>query len=226
MQAVILAGGKGTRLLPLTLNVPKPMVPVREKPFLEYQLRLLKRQGFVDIVLCVGYLAEMVKEHFGDGAKFGVNIAYSVEDALLGTAGALRLAHGRLADEFLLLNGDTYLDIPYRAVIDFHKKEHAAGTVVVYNNRLNLADNNVILRGSHIASYGASGAANGVDAGVYVFNKEAVGRIDAGRQISLKDGILDPLIGAGALRGYHTLQRYYDIGTFERLRVFEKEVAV
>src|SRR5450432_2485472 len=102
MQAVILAGGLGTRLWPLTKTVPKPMVPVAGAPYLEHQLRLLEKQGIRDILLLTGYLGEQIEEHFGDGSRLGLRIAYSREETPVGTGGALRLAQGLLADSFLL----------------------------------------------------------------------------------------------------------------------------
>jgi NDP-sugar pyrophosphorylase family protein len=227
VQVVVLAGGKGTRLFPMTRDIPKPMVSIKGKPFLEYQLRLLRKQGYADVLLCVGYLARQIKEYFGDGASFGLRIAYAEEQELRGTGGALRQAYDALADRFLLLNGDTYLDVPYRQVIACHEKEHAEGTVVVYNNLLKLADNNIERDGDgRIMRYGCSLRANCVDAGVYVIEKKTVSVIELGREISLREGIFESLIRKRTLVGHLTGCRYYDIGTFERIKVFQEEVAV
>jgi len=227
MQVVILAGGRGTRLLPLTQDVPKPMVPIRGRPFLEYQLRMLKKQGFKDVVLCVGYLADKISRYFGEGASLGLRIAYSVEQEPLGTGGALRFAYDTLADDFLLLNGDTYLDVPYAPVCEFYKKEDVSGVIVVYNNMLKLAANNVLIKTrNRISCYGEGEGLNYVDAGVYVFKKEALRDITPGRQMSLHEAVLTPLIKKGQLAGYTTDKRYYDIGTFDRITVFENEVVV
>src|SRR5260370_40275553 len=105
MQAVILAGGLGTRLWPLTRTVPKPMVPVAGVPYLEHQLRLLKKQSILDILLLTGYLGELVEEYFGDGGSLGLAIRYSREDQPCGTAGALRGAGSRVRDSFMLIYG-------------------------------------------------------------------------------------------------------------------------
>ena len=119
MQAVILAGGKGTRLSPITDTIPKPMAMVNNRPFLEYMLLMLKRNSFKKILLCVGYLGEKIEAYFGDGNRLGIVIKYSYEKELLGTAGALKLAENILEEEFLVLYGDSYLDIDYRAFIAF-----------------------------------------------------------------------------------------------------------
>jgi len=113
MQVVILAGGKGTRLRPITYQVPKPMVPIHGKPFLQYQLELIKSLGINEVLLLVGYLGKQIEEYFGGGPKFGLNIEYSYENNPLGTGGALKNAEEKLAEKFLLLNGDTFLPMDY-----------------------------------------------------------------------------------------------------------------
>ena len=106
MQVAILAGGLATRLRPLTAKIPKSLIQIQSKPFLEYQLEFLKRGGVKDIVLCIGYLGEQIEEYFGNGKKFGVNISYSHEDKnLLGTAGALKNAQNLLQDTFFTMYG-------------------------------------------------------------------------------------------------------------------------
>src|SRR5258706_11920173 len=115
MQAVILAGGLGTRLWPLTKTVPKPMVPVAGVPYLEHQLQLLKKQSILDIILLTGYLGDQVEEYFSDGRSLGLAIRYSREDQPCGTAGDLRDARTLLADSCLLIYGDSYLPIHYPA---------------------------------------------------------------------------------------------------------------
>src|SRR3989338_4163835 len=114
MQAVVLCGGLGTRLRPLTEKVPKPMVELNGKPFLEHLVLFLKKQGFSEFLFLSSYHHEKIESHFGNGKKFGVNIAYSVEEKLLGTGGALLNAEQKLGEEFLLVNGDTFLPINFR----------------------------------------------------------------------------------------------------------------
>src|SRR5262245_38458562 len=107
MQAVILAGGLGTRLWPLTKEIPKPMVPIAGTPYLEHQLRLLAKQQITDVVLLTGYLGSQIEGHFGNGASLELNIRYSRESRPLGTGGALREARHLLADSFVLIYGDS-----------------------------------------------------------------------------------------------------------------------
>ncbi|MDO8490029.1 MAG: nucleotidyltransferase family protein, partial [bacterium] len=122
MQAVILAGGLGTRLRPLTNTTPKPMIPINGRPFLEYTIEALRWHNITHILLLTGYLGEKVKAHFGDGAQHGVSISYSHEGQPIGVGGSLRLAESRLEDNFLLLYGDVYLPINYSHFIDHFNK--------------------------------------------------------------------------------------------------------
>ena len=106
MQAVIMAGGKGTRLATITKNIPKPMVPIEGKQLLEYQIENLKENGVTNIILIVGHLGDVIRDHFGDGSAFGVDISYFVEETPLGTAGALAKIKDRLEDTYFLVFGD------------------------------------------------------------------------------------------------------------------------
>jgi NDP-sugar pyrophosphorylase family protein len=135
-QAVILAGGLGTRLRPLTNTVPKCMALVAGKPFLYYVLSALRNNGIKEILACIGYLGESVTDCFGDGSSLGISLSYSQErDSLLGTGGALKLAESSLEEHFLVVNGDTYLDFVYDSLV---RKFFADGT-----NALIAANNSV-----------------------------------------------------------------------------------
>jgi len=129
MIAVILAGGKGTRLEPFTISLPKPLMPVGDYPILEILLKQLKKAGIVDIKIAVGHLESLIRAYFGDGSKLGIDIEYSSEKEPLGTAGPLRLLKSDLEETFLLINGDTLTDIDYNAFIDFHQKQKATATI-------------------------------------------------------------------------------------------------
>lgn len=111
MQTVILAGGRGSRLVPLTDDIPKPMILIKDRPFLEYMILMLKRNFLKKILLCVGYLGHKIEDYFKDGHRWGVQIRYFYEKELLGTGGALKLASDLIEEKFLLLYGDSYLDI-------------------------------------------------------------------------------------------------------------------
>src|SRR3989344_1292210 len=135
MQVVILAGGLGIRLRPLTQSLPKPMVLIKGKPFLEYQLEMLKKNGFKDFILCTGYLGEKIEEYFGNGEKIGIHIKYSKENMPLGTGGALKNGQKLLEDEFILVYGDSFLYMDYQLLItDFNESKKLAMSVVFKNN--------------------------------------------------------------------------------------------
>ncbi|MGH2457919.1 MAG: sugar phosphate nucleotidyltransferase, partial [Chloroflexota bacterium] len=129
MKAVILVGGEGTRLRPLTLSAPKPMLPVVNRPFLEHVLDYLKGQGIQDVVLSMGYRSDVIEQHFGDGGSLGVNLSYVVEASPLGTAGGVKNVESFLDDTFLVLNGDIMTDLDLGAMIAFHREHGAKATI-------------------------------------------------------------------------------------------------
>ena len=136
MQVVILAGGLGTRLRPITESVPKPMVEVHDRPFLSYQIDLFKSQGFTDFLILAGYLGEKIESYLGDGTRFGVHIEYSFEtNGLQGTGGALKLVEDKLEDSFILVFGDSFLPIDYNSLVDlFSMNPERLGVLVAYDN--------------------------------------------------------------------------------------------
>ena len=131
MRAVILAGGKGTRLRPYTTVFPKPLVPVGDMPVLEILLRQFRRCGICDITIAVGHLAELIQAFFGDGGKLRLNITYSLEDKPLGTAGPLSLIGG-LDSDFIVTNGDLLTTLPYSDLLKAHREQKAAATIAVH----------------------------------------------------------------------------------------------
>lgn len=127
-DAVILAGGLGTRLRPFTISIPKPLLPIGDMPIVEIVLRQLRHDGFRRVCFSLGHLAPLIQAFFGDGRAFGLDLGYVVEDEPLGTAGALTLVPG-LADSFIVQNGDTLTDLDYRAFLDAHRRSGAAATI-------------------------------------------------------------------------------------------------
>lgn len=242
MQAVILAGGAGTRLKPLTDNVPKPMIEVNGRPFLSYLVDELKRSGIIDLVFCVGHLADKFREYFGDGSKFGINISYSIEKEFLGTAGALKLAEEYLEDDFFVLNGDTYLPVDYADVHARFRQAGKMGLIVAYDNSEKIAEENIALNADGlVVAYGkkeplkkgdklielkaeARDDYRFIDAGAYVFKKELLGLIAQDRFVSLEGEIYPELIKSGELAAFVTSRRYFDLGTPERLELIRREL--
>jgi mannose-1-phosphate guanylyltransferase / phosphomannomutase len=131
VKAVVMAGGEGTRLRPLTSNQPKPMVPIVGKPCIEHILELARRHGIEDVIVTVAFLPQAIRSYFGDGESLGMNVEYSVEESPLGTAGSVRLASGRLEDTFLVISGDALCDFDLTKVIEFHREKGAAVTIAL-----------------------------------------------------------------------------------------------
>ena len=221
MQAVILAGGKGERLMPLTKDIPKPMVLIHNKPYLEYQIEFLKKQGIVDIVLLVGYLKEKIMNYFEDGKKFGVKIKYSIEKELLGTGGALKNAEKLLKEVFLVIYGDSFLPINLTEVKDVFESSHKKGLLVVYNNReFTSVKNNVSLDDkNNVVVYhkNSQKKLQYVEAGILMLKKEVLKLIPHNMKVSLEQEVFPHLIKKKEMIGFITEQRFYDIGTKERL---------
>jgi NDP-sugar pyrophosphorylase family protein len=233
MQAVILAGGLGTRLWPVTRATPKPMVCVAGVPYLEHQLRLLRQQDITDVVLLIGYLGEQVETYFGDGRRWGLSLRYAREETLQRTGGALRDAGPLLAGAFLLLYGDSYLPIRYADVWHALVNSPACGVAVVYDNAddTSVQNNVAVNEDGYVSRYdkhgepGASatgGRLTHVEAGVLALRKGVLGLIPAGRPASLEEEVFPQLVAAHQLRAFVTQQRFYDVGTPERLRALER----
>jgi len=136
MQALILAGGKGTRLRPYTTVLPKPLMPVGDYPVLEIILRQLKRAGINEVILAVGYMSQLFQAFFQDGERYGLKISYSFEDQPLGTAGPIALALEQLDDDFLVMNGDLLTTLNYQNLLSFHKSKRAAATIGLYQREV------------------------------------------------------------------------------------------
>lgn len=224
MQAVILAGGLGTRLRPITDTLPKVMVPVCGRPFMEYQLEVLARRGIEDVVICLGHLGHMIEDHFGDGRDFGISIRYSADgDGLLGTAGAIRNAEGLLASRFFVVNGDLYPVIDFRQVMRYFKSHESPALMVVFRNADRWDLSNVIIDRGFVRVYDREQRRVGmvhIDFGVSVFRREAFAHIPRGMPADLP-AVYQPLIGRGQLLAYETPQRFYEVGSPDGLHEFE-----
>lgn len=132
MEAVIMAGGKGTRLQSVAKDIPKPMIKILGKPLLEYQIDSLRESGIDNIILIIGYLGNIIQEYFADGTKFGVNIQYIIEEKPLGTAGALYYLKEKIQGDFVFVFGDLLLDIDWNRFVGFHKKNN--GLITLYGH--------------------------------------------------------------------------------------------
>jgi MurNAc alpha-1-phosphate uridylyltransferase len=227
MQVAILAGGLATRLRPLINNVPKSMVSIGGKPFLEYQIMLLKKNGIRNILLCVGHLHEQIEEYFSDGSKFDVNIIYSYEgERLLGTGGALKNAEQHLESYFFVMYGDSYLPISFKKVYQYFMQNNATACMVVYNNESRYGKSNVFFRKKNVKVYNKSKQLREmkyIDYGLSILSKEILKEIPMGKPYDLAD-VLGNLAQANKLLGYEVYNRFYEIGSQEGLKDFEKYI--
>lgn len=216
-QAMILAGGTGTRLGELTKNTPKPLLEVGGRAFLEYIIWNLRRQGIGEILLSVGHLAERIREHFGDGTNFGVRIEYVIEDVPAGTGGPLRLAGDRLQERLFVLNGDTMFDVNYTDLAGLCKGEvitaMALRTVEDCSRFGQVVRAGEVITGFSEKPPAAPGSING---GVYAMNRRIVDYIPS-VSCSLERDVLPVLARRGLLHGREYDGMFIDIGVPDSL---------
>lgn len=190
MNAVILAGGKGTRLRPYTFVLPKPLMPVGEMPILEIVLRQLKADGIDHVTVTVGHLASLIESYFGKGEKLGLNMTYSMEDQPLGTAGPLGLISPP-QDDFLVMNGDLLTTFPFGNFAEHHKKSGALCTVGVYRKKVKMSLGVLDLEGEKIVGYREKPELEfPVSMGIYMFSPDVLQYIPANQHMDLPDLIL------------------------------------
>lgn len=216
MRTIILAGGKGVRLAPLTEVIPKPLVPLGGKPILEVVIRQLRHHGLTRITLAVGYMADLICAYFGDGAKFGVRIDYSYETDPLGTAGPLALIPN-LDDTFIVMNADVLTDLNFQELVKYHKTNNALATVSAYERQVTI-DLGVIIKdgGCRIKDYVEKPTISHlVSMGVYVFEPQVLEFINGRDYLDFPD-LVKHLLHAGQIVNYYPFDGYWlDIGRHE-----------
>ena len=226
-QVVILAGGKATRLYPLTYEVPKSLLDICGKPFIDWQLDLLSKSGITSIVLCLGNKGELIEEHVGNGAKYGIDIAYSYDgQSLLGTGGAIINALALLEDQFGILYGDSYLPLDYLDVMRFFEKSGKQAAMTIYKNLDNFDKSNVVYENQVIKEYSKESHTTNmqhIDYGFSVTRKETFEGLPRSVSIDLAN-IFENLVSEGEVAGYEVDQRFYEVGSFEGISTFKKYV--
>ena len=240
MKVVLMAGGRGTRISELFPDIPKPLIPIESIPVLEREIVSLRNQGFTDIILTIGYMAEKIQEYFGNGEKWGVKIEYFVEDKLLGNAGALFFLN--LKEDFLLLNADAVFDVDFNRMVAFHKQHGGLVTLFTHPNS-HPYDSGLIIAGEDgkVEKWLAKEDErpkyykNRVNAGLHVIspkalelsgvNKEEIGKEIDGKvkKVDLDRQILKPLCGTGTMFCYDSPEYVKDMGTPERFHQVEED---
>jgi NDP-sugar pyrophosphorylase family protein len=220
----LLAGGRATRLYPLTQAMPKSLMPVAGEPFLAHQLRWLAGQGVRDVVLCCGHLGSQIREYAGDGAAFGVALRYSEDgERALGTGGAIRRALPLLGEAFLVMYGDSLLTAPVAPVWRAFEAQKCAGLMTVFRNENRWDASNVEIGGGRVLRYEKGSERAGlthIDYGLSAFRAEAFAAIPDGRVFDLRL-VVDELIEGGELACHEVKQRFYEIGSFDGLHETE-----
>jgi NDP-sugar pyrophosphorylase family protein len=213
MQAVILAGGRGTRLAPYTTVVPKPLMPIGDMPILEVVLRQLRTAGFSDVVLALGYLGGLIRAFFDDGSRYGLRLRYSQEEKPLGTVGPLTLMTG-LEETFLVMNGDTLTNLDYAALVRHHREQGAAATVATHQREVAI-DFGVIEcdeAGRLVGYVEKPRYSFEVSMGVYVFDRRILGHLERGRRFDFPD-LVKLLLARGESVSRYAFSGYWlDIG--------------
>ncbi len=217
MKALVLAGGLGTRLREVAPHLPKPMIPVAGRPFLEYLLDRLIAGGISEIMLSVGYLADVIVNHFGNRYR-SAEISYAVEDEPLGTGGAIRHALGGESSEpWLILNGDTLLDLNYQSFFSWYAKNPSDLAIVLRRVSDVGRYGAVKTEGEHVTGFlekGLSGEGL-INAGIYVLKPALMGALGLNGRFSFETDLLQPHAGKLAPRAYVSEDFFIDIGTPE-----------
>ncbi|MBI3288714.1 MAG: NDP-sugar synthase [Elusimicrobia bacterium] len=223
MRAVILIGGMGTRLRPFTLATPKPLLPVLNRPFLEYQFQILRRHGVKEVVLCTSYHAQAFRRAFGTGARLGLKLAYVRETIPLGTGGALKNAEKLLTGTTLILNGDVLNAFDFSSFLRFHHARRAEISIALTRVKdptrygLVLTDDNGIVRRFLEKPSWDEVVTNSVNAGAYIFERSVFSHLPTGKNYSLERGLFPERLAAGArIAGYVAPGYWIDIGTVEK----------
>ncbi|ONI83712.1 GDP-mannose pyrophosphorylase [Saccharothrix sp. ALI-22-I] len=218
-EAVVLVGGKGTRLRPLTLSAPKPMLPTAGVPFLTHLLSRIREAGITHVVLGTSYKAEVFQEHFGDGAELGLELEYVVEEVPLDTAGAIRNVADKLRErDVMVFNGDILSGVDLRALVDTHRKAEADVTLHLVRvddpRRFGCVPTDADGRVTAFLEKTENPPTDQINAGCYVFRREVIEGIPAGRPVSVERETFPGLLAAGArVQGYVDASYWLDLGT-------------
>lgn len=214
LPVAILAGGLATRMRPLTIQIPKILLPVGGKPFAEHQLELLKLHGVQKIVYCVGYLGDAVRDALGDGGSWGMQFAYVFDGPVLaGTAGSIKRALKELGDSFFVLYGDSYLECDYLGIARTFEESKKLGLMTVLRNGNRWDNSNVDYSAGRICGYDKSAKnMQYIDYGLSAFRSEAFKHVSLDRPADLSE-VYRELIRQDELAGYEVANRFYEIGS-------------
>lgn len=218
LTVAILAGGLASRLRPVTQTIPKSLIEVAGKPFIEHQLEYLSKQGVASVVLCIGYLGEMIRDVVGNGSHWGLNVSYSTDGStLLGTGGALKQATPMLGNQFFVLYGDSYLPINYAEVQAAFVANNCMGLMTVLKNQNQWDRSNVHFECGNLIEYNKESITSYmryIDYGLGILDVRSLERFPAGEPFDLSK-VYNQLSLTGQLKGYEVFERFYEIGSYQ-----------
>lgn len=213
MKAVVLAGGKGTRLAPYTRVIPKPLMPIGDMPILEVMLRQMKRAGVDEVILAIGHMGNLIRAFFGDGSEYGLRIRYSMESQPLGTAGPLAMIEG-LEEPFLVVNGDTLTTLDFNDFISFHHQSEATATIAMSKRVVNIDLGVIRLNGGHaVVGYTEKPSYDfQVSMGIYLFEPRTLKFIPHGEYFDFPALVLRLIESKERVVGYPFEGYWKDLG--------------
>ncbi|HID56175.1 TPA: nucleotidyltransferase family protein [Candidatus Poribacteria bacterium] len=217
-KAVIIAGGMGTRLRPVTYEIPKPLIPIRGRTLTEHVLDILKDAGVVEVFLSVGYMHERIRGYFGDGARFGVRMRYIIEDKPLGTGGWMKLIEP-FQEHFIALNGDNLFDLDFREMYRFHLSRGAVATIALTKVDDPRAYGVVTMEGDRITAFLEKSdrpPTDLINSGYYIFSPSVFRYLPPSSAFMLERDLFPKLAEEGVLCGFIHDGTWFDTGTFER----------
>jgi len=227
MKAIILAGGLGTRLRPLTNDIPKPLLLISGKPIIEHAIENFKKHDIKDIILSIGYMADKIKDRFGDGNKWGVNISYCIEDEPLGTGGAIKKASEGIEDFFIAINGDNLCDFNWTEIIESHRRNNAQVTLSLFPvedvTQFGIAE----LDGEKILNFiekptVEEAPTNLNNAGGYVINPTALDMLPDGVS-SIERDLFEKLVKQGTIFAHRHEGQWFPTDTLEKYQKADNE---
>lgn len=227
LPVVIVAGGLATRLHPITVEIPKSLIEIDGHPFIHHQLSLLQEKGITQVILCVGHLGETIEAYVGDGHQYGIDVRYSYDgELLLGTGGAVKRASRFLPEIFMILYGDSYLDINYKAVEEFFFQEGYPVLMTVYHNCNTLDTSNISMKDGKIIKYEKKSSdfdLEYIDYGLMVIQKRMINAFPSGESFDLSS-LLSQAVKSDQVAAFEVHNRFYEIGSVQGIKETTKYI--
>jgi len=224
-QLVLLAGGKATRLRPVTETIPKSMLEVAGKPFIAHQLELVQKNAIEKVLICASFLGEQIENYVGDGSNFGLSVEYSFDgDELLGTGGAINKAKVKLDEQFFVMYGDSYLNTDFEIINEYFFAQSKPALMTVYRNKGKWDSSNVLYENGRLLKYDKVNRTTDmkhIDYGLGILSKQVFDEYDDKSVFDLAE-VYGNLLEKGLLIGYEVKERFYEIGSFAGLEETDK----